>query len=116
MHVRVYLCMIVCMYVCMYVCEYFSAIYSLIVVVDRCVSIYVCMECYVIELGCVDRPLFKLCKKKEVPGDILYKLEQMVSHCEKVRLLYEYIYVCKGEVTVNGLSDSCSLYGLSCLG
>eukprot|EP01036_Dinobryon_divergens_P031803 gene31803-41274_t len=30
-----------------------------------------------------ERPLFKLCKKKEVPGDILYKLEQMVSHCEK---------------------------------
>lgn len=29
------------------------------------------------------RPLFKLCKKREVPADILYKLQQMVSFCEK---------------------------------
>ena len=28
------------------------------------------------------RPLFKLCKKKEVPADILYKLVLMVTNCE----------------------------------
>jgi len=28
------------------------------------------------------RPLFKLCKKSEVPGDILYKLVEIVKLCE----------------------------------